>query len=272
MKIMIGDVSYNVYDGVREAFWRKVNDGRWEPETFHVFDKYISGDTTVVDIGAWIGVTSLYAARKSKRVISFEPDSVAFKELSANIRMNPDINNIEINNMCVGIETGKVRISPQNEPGDSSSSILLATDKEGWEVSSIALDGLFAEKKIAEPVFIKMDVEGYEYELAPIIKDLFKKYSVALYLSTHPRVFSMMDRNEVNNKSGFNKILVLVKRRISLLRASIHIARLQTGNIIYNCKGKKINLWLRLWRVLFRKDFTRTHTIIILSRSYPQRP
>lgn len=264
-KITIGDVSFKVYEGGREKFWKKINEGRWEPYTIQIFNKFITKETTMLDIGAWIGVTSLYAAKKAKRVVSFEPDVTAFKQISENIQLNPDVNNVELNNACVGVENGTVMISPQNEPGDSSSSILLAIEGEGWEVPSLAFDQLIVEKEIMEPIFIKMDVEGYEYELAPILVNIFRKYDVTLCLSTHPRVFSL--RNEKESKDGdfVKKLFGVVKARYNVMKASMGIAKLQSGNTVYNCKGRKINLWVRLLFVLMGKDFVRKHTFVVSS-------
>lgn len=53
----------------------------WEITTFEVFDKYLDKDKYYIDIGAWIGPTVLYAAQKTKRVIAFEPDNIAFNAL-----------------------------------------------------------------------------------------------------------------------------------------------------------------------------------------------
>ena len=58
-------------DPLSLSFWRYTYNG-WEIEMFEVFDKYLTKDTVFIDIGKRITPTSLYAARKSKRVFGIE--------------------------------------------------------------------------------------------------------------------------------------------------------------------------------------------------------
>ena len=72
-------------------FWDRVDAGTWEPTTFQVFDREIDAQTTVLDFGAWIGPTTLYAAARARRVIAFEPDPIAANHLRSNIAINPEL-------------------------------------------------------------------------------------------------------------------------------------------------------------------------------------
>jgi hypothetical protein len=58
-------------DPLSLSFWRDTYSG-WEIEMFEVFNKYLSKDKVFIDIGKRITPTSLYAARKSKRVFGIE--------------------------------------------------------------------------------------------------------------------------------------------------------------------------------------------------------
>ena len=64
------------------SFWDKVENGIWEPYTLKIFDNYINKNTTMLDIGAEIGATTLYPACNAKRIYAVEPSVVAFKKLS----------------------------------------------------------------------------------------------------------------------------------------------------------------------------------------------
>ena len=61
------------YQG-NEGFWNGL-DG-WEKETFDVLDKYIGKDSVVLDVGAWMGIISLYASKLGGNAFAFEPDDV----------------------------------------------------------------------------------------------------------------------------------------------------------------------------------------------------
>ena len=75
-------------DPYHSTFWRKAAAGKWEPETFAVLNAHLGPDRDYLDIGAWIGPTVLYGARKARRVVALEPDPVAFRALSWNIELN----------------------------------------------------------------------------------------------------------------------------------------------------------------------------------------
>src|SRR4051794_29174276 len=55
-------------------FYRKLRTGQWEPQTFAVLGRNTDENTVYIDIGAWIGVTPLWAAQAAKAVIAVEPD------------------------------------------------------------------------------------------------------------------------------------------------------------------------------------------------------
>lgn len=69
-------------DPYHSKFWRRAGRGDWEPETFAVLDAHLRGDADYLDIGAWIGPTVLYAARKARHVWCFEPDPTAYRHLA----------------------------------------------------------------------------------------------------------------------------------------------------------------------------------------------
>uniref|UniRef100_A0A7S4PXH1 Uncharacterized protein n=1 Tax=Alexandrium monilatum TaxID=311494 RepID=A0A7S4PXH1_9DINO len=68
-------------------FWRRQYSS-WEPGTFRVLEQFARG-AVVLDVGAWIGPTALWAAHVARRVVALEPATKAFEELTANLRANP---------------------------------------------------------------------------------------------------------------------------------------------------------------------------------------
>jgi hypothetical protein len=66
------------------SFWKNIY-SRWENGTFAVFDKYLSKDKIFIDIGGWIGTTSMYGSRKSKQVYSIEADNKSFNDMMINL-------------------------------------------------------------------------------------------------------------------------------------------------------------------------------------------
>ena len=78
---------YRVAPGNRK-FWRKVDAGQWEPETFTVLARCLRADSVYVDVGGWVGPTVLFAAAQGASVYCVEPDPVAYERLLANLRIN----------------------------------------------------------------------------------------------------------------------------------------------------------------------------------------
>ena len=113
------------------GFWRAVSNNRWEPDTYKILSRYLNDGTVYCDIGAWIGPTALYAAKKCRRVICFEPDPVAYRYLLWNIQINC-LDNAMPFNVALSDRDGLAKMGNYGEGfGDSMTSILDAGRKGG---------------------------------------------------------------------------------------------------------------------------------------------
>lgn len=84
-----------------ETFWDK------EPETLAWIDGFQPGDT-FLDIGANIGIYSLYAAKKGIRTVAVEPHPGNFYALTVNTRFINRSLQVKAINACVGNALGMV--------------------------------------------------------------------------------------------------------------------------------------------------------------------
>jgi FkbM family methyltransferase len=164
--------------GERKLFWDRVTAGRWEPQTFEVFRRFLLPKSTCIDIGAWIGPTALYAAQLARHVHAIEPDPIAFAELTANTAANPLLRDrITLHNQCISPQTGPINLyvggmyySAHSRFGDSMSSTVPAThesNQPNHQTAGITLEDFMATNTITGCRLIKMDVEGGEYEVIP---------------------------------------------------------------------------------------------------------
>jgi len=195
--VLISEKSVDEFhDREMMKFWNNHYGKAWEAHTFEVFDKYLSKDYGYLDIGAWIGPTILYGAHLAKRVYCFEPDRVAYQYLLNNISENRDIKE-----KIIPFEFG---ISNQNTErrfyvGTGSSS--MSSLKPIWSKKDSYLVTIYdfptAMQKAGIDIqtinFIKIDIEGGEYDLIPSMLEYFEKedcYPI-LYISLHaPFLFS----------------------------------------------------------------------------------
>jgi FkbM family methyltransferase len=162
----------------------------YESNTYKIFEKYIDKNHSCIDIGAFIGSTTLYCAHLANKVYAIEPDPIAFTELKKNVSLNPGLKEkIELYQKCINDKSGKVRFGSIAKGGDSTSSLQFADSETSWIVEGITFNEFISKNKISDCNFIKMDIEGGETTVLPLMKDYLEKNKPVLYLSLHPLFF-----------------------------------------------------------------------------------
>jgi FkbM family methyltransferase len=170
------------------TFWDRVEAGRWEPGTLAALDRLIDNTTTLVDLGAWVGPTALYAAGVARRVIAVEADPAALAQLHRNLAANPDLaQRVEVVPRAIHPEAGEVRLGARRKPGDSMSSVLLAGAAETWTAATVTPENLARRAAEAQRLVIKIDIEGAEYGLLPHLRPLLDR-AAAVLVSFHPKI------------------------------------------------------------------------------------
>jgi|APSaa5957512622_1039677.scaffolds.fasta_scaffold65391_1 FkbM family methyltransferase len=147
-----------------------------EPDTIYWIDHYINNDEVLYDIGANIGVFSLYAAHNINniKVYSFEPESSNYYYLNKNIYRNKFDNtilalNIALNdtsiistlNLSSFIAGGSMHNF--HDELDQNHEKLKPVFKQG--AVGISLDELVLNFGLPVPNHIKIDVDGNEYKV-----------------------------------------------------------------------------------------------------------
>lgn len=181
-------------------FWRHVSSGTWEPWTLQTLQAHLNPDSVYCDIGAWIGPTVLYAARKCKRVFSFEPDPMAFRELSHNLALNR-IANVQAFNLALTDRDGLMTMgSPNSKLGDSTTSSLHASADNRFQVLGLTWNTWMSLVRPEKPDMLKIDIEGGEFSLLPAMTDFLASTRPVLHLSTHADFLPAAQRREAMEK------------------------------------------------------------------------
>lgn len=183
-------------DPYHSKFWRKATAGKWEPGTFAVLEQFLDRGHDYLDIGAWIGPTVLYGARKARHVWCFEPDPEAFRALAWNIALN-DITNVSAFAAAISQDVGVARMASfGGEKGDSMTSLLNAEGANGSDVLTIGWAQFAGSVDLSGVSLVKMDIEGAEFDVLPALLPWLKEQRPTLYLSTHAPFLPPEERAE----------------------------------------------------------------------------
>lgn len=126
-------------------------------------DFQIKKNDVIIDIGAHIGLFSLFASQycKNGKIFSFEPIKENFELLMDNINSN-SIKNIHAFNLAVNKEGNKVKIFCKQ---DDSAHSIFGEDTKTVFANAISLKRIFDDNKIEQCDFLKIDCEGAEYDI-----------------------------------------------------------------------------------------------------------
>ena len=165
-------------------FYGKLAGGTWEPHTFEVLARNLDRDTVYLDIGAWIGVTPFWASAVAKKVIALEPDPKCLEILAA---LAPAHDNVTIIAGALSPDA-QVDIHAVDGFGSSETSALDIGDGESTRVRGYAMDELTSLAGDSV-IFVKIDIEGYEFLTTTEIAKLRNCRLSGLQLAVHPQLF-----------------------------------------------------------------------------------
>lgn len=178
--------------------------GGFEPRTLRRYKELIADGFVVLDIGANIGAHTLPIAQlvgPSGKVIAFEPTKYASEKLLSNVRLNPSLSNRIVFNqtMLVGsiAETLPEEIYsswPLEKAND------LHADHQGRlkaTTGAVAqtLDSYVEQHNLDRVDFIKLDVDGHEYEVLQGARGMLEKLRPSIMLELAPYVYSERPRD-----------------------------------------------------------------------------
>ena len=89
--------SFDRKDGYDWIDFELKNKGYFSPTHDWLIDQFIDEDSTVVDVGAHIGVFAIPASKKAKKVLAFEPVIESFQRLTDHIVINKSQNIVPYN-------------------------------------------------------------------------------------------------------------------------------------------------------------------------------
>lgn len=204
------DIELGTFDAqtIAEIFWERVY-------TPSFLEDYFRDPTIICDIGANIGIFSLFAAKRfdKAKIYSYEPDPVIFKALTENIRKNNLEGRIAPYNVAVGPETGSVLFLPSHTHNKGAGKIVNDASMHSYhgammEVGCVSLEDIIKAHSSID--LLKIDIEGGEYEL--LLKTSPDVLSRVKYIAMEWHVVPGYQISQIEKKLKNNGFNVLIHR------------------------------------------------------------
>ena len=153
----------------------------WWPDVYGIFSQAmytpaplsIEANDVVVDIGANIGVFSIYAATRTRNTVyAFEPFPDTYAVLLENIRKN-NIRTIVTHQMAVSEVTGMEVFSNAQNGAMNGLNKLTVRTHDTINVPSISLPDFMERQGLDHIDFLKMDCEGAEGLILPSLSQAY---------------------------------------------------------------------------------------------------
>jgi FkbM family methyltransferase len=152
-----------------------------DPLEIQQIELNVNEEDIVIDVGANIGLVTLPLSKfvkKNGKVYAFEPHPQNFEILSKNVAIN-SIKNIILENKAVSNYNGSAKLFDSWAKNEDGAAKLFRTEgqpSDFTETPVITLDTYFENIKLIDKIsFVKIDVEGVEYDVIMGMKKILEK-------------------------------------------------------------------------------------------------
>lgn len=155
------------------------------------FNKKLTKNSIVIDIGAHICLFSLYCSARCGKVYAYEAHPDNYSLAIKNIKNN-NIKNINVFNLAAWSTSGKKIYLSDNEENQTGDHRVKtggqAEDGKAFRVSTITLEDIFINNDINYCDLLKIDIEGAEYAVLLSTPDkIFDKINL-ICMEYHPDI------------------------------------------------------------------------------------
>lgn len=162
-----------------------------EPITTKLISKYLRKNSVCLDIGGNIGYYALLEKKiigKNGRIIVIEPSPENFKILKKNLKLEDNSTDLALN-IAAGDKDGSIKFLLYKNAGNSSMIVPEGMESkypgQTIDVPIKKIDTIVDELKLEKLDFVRMDSEGYEYNILQGMKETLKKFRPIIQLEFH---------------------------------------------------------------------------------------
>ncbi len=195
--------THQTFEGIKLLSTPSLVQGYEDDGALSFFENHIKKGQIVFDVGAYIGLSSLYFSKKvgkTGKVIAFEPNKYNQNRIQYNYSLNPQfLDNIQLYNFGLSDvnESAEMLLSDNIENGFASASQLVTggctaipkseLESMGFFRETVKLKTLdsFVEETGIIPDVIKVDIEGAELSFLKGSVNTLKKHKPLLFIELH---------------------------------------------------------------------------------------
>jgi FkbM family methyltransferase len=229
----------------------------WEYHLYEIYSQMINKDSYCIDAGANLGFHSIQFGRLGKKVYSFEPQSYIYNQLCTNILFNGLDDIIEAHKLGLGDKEEKKQmwnIEHENWVGNGAHNwggrgliqegyggdrAINNKYREEDVIKLVSLDSL----EIDKCDFMKVDVQGYEFNLFKGGKNLIKKNTPILFLENPPSEENSKETKEYLVELGYEFYRLNIGNKEDCIL-------LHPLNISYNTNKQIINSFKKKYNII----------------------
>jgi FkbM family methyltransferase len=171
---------YPEFEGLEEAFLRGLD----------------YKGKTVFDVGAFEGILTLFFAQQTGpdgRVVVFEPVPDSYRRIREHLELNGFADRVMVRNIGVGDAAGELTLATAPEgrglaTADERVHRKLAESGEDVQVFTVpvnSLDNEIVSGPLPDPDFVKIDVEGMEFDVLKGMRETISRCKPRLYIEIH---------------------------------------------------------------------------------------
>lgn len=161
-------------------------------DEFHIFSLFLNDAKSAkifYDIGANIGQYSIYAGNSNPgmtAVYSFEPENINYDRLKENILLNGLDNNAHPFKLGLGDRDGEQYFQIKDTIAGEGTHFV-SREPTARKIKVRTIDSLLTQGEIEPADLVKIDVEGYEYQVLLGMKNFLATRHPIIYMECHPK-------------------------------------------------------------------------------------
>jgi FkbM family methyltransferase len=190
----------------------------FEAGTLEFFDAVLPDCDKMIDVGAHVGLMSLYAADRVAEVCAFEVSPTNFDLLARNVMANVAVRDrIRLFRHGLGDRDERVALYRKGHV-DSGASIFRTVERDGLVRGTLEATvelrdarAVLRDVGLTARSLLKIDIEGAEYLVVPALADMLAETRPYLHLSFHPFNLVVGDDEYLNTVMRLRRALQMAE-------------------------------------------------------------